>query len=145
MNTMKQNISYLIIGLAVIGAGAGVYALNHQSGKVADTANETPQSSPSSQITTAMADIAAAKATLIDVRTPEEFAAGHAKDAVNLNSVDIQAGKLPQMAKDTKIYLYCRTGHRAGLVLPILKEAGFTDVTNLGGFQAWLDAGGPRA
>lgn len=74
-------------------------------------------------------------ALLLDVRTPSEFAAGHAKGAVNLDSVDIQSGKSPEVSKDTKIYVYCRSGNRSAQVASILKSRGFTNVVDLGGLS----------
>lgn len=81
-------------------------------------------------------------AQLIDVRTPEEYAAGHFTGATNFNSVDIDAGKYPDTSKDATIYLYCRSGHRAGLALTALKQAGFTNVTSLGGLSDVQALGG---
>lgn len=72
-------------------------------------------------------------ASLIDVRTPSEYAAGHFANATNFDSVKVEAGQLPDFAKDTKIYLYCHSGRRAGIVLAAMKKAGFTKVSSLGG------------
>lgn len=69
----------------------------------------------------------------MDVRTPEEWAAGHEKDAILFDSRRIDRGELPEVAKDKPVYLYCRSGNRAGVVKTILEQKGFTNVTNLGG------------
>ena len=37
--------------------------------------------------------------------------------------------------KDSKIYLYCRSGHRSGIALNRMKELGYTDLTNIGGIM----------
>ncbi len=74
-------------------------------------------------------------AQLIDVRTPGEYAAGHFAGATNFDSVKIDAGTYPDAPKDTKIYVYCRTGRRATEATSKLKAAGFTDVTSLGGLS----------
>lgn len=74
-------------------------------------------------------------AYLIDVRTPEEYQTGHFASAINFDSVDIDAGKTPNIPKNAKIFLYCRTGHRAGNSLAKLKAAGFTNVNSLGGLE----------
>lgn len=74
-------------------------------------------------------------ARLLDVRTPEEYAAGHFAGATNFDSVDIDAGKYPDLAKDTEIYLYCRSGRRATAAAAQLEKAGFTNVINLGGLS----------
>lgn len=139
MRPITRTLGYGIMSLAVIGGVAFVYQANRPA--------PTPavQGDATSPMSAAIKEVAAGQAQLIDVRTPTEFANGHAKDAINLDSVDIQAGKLPNLAKDAKIYLYCHSGRRAGIVLGILQQNGFTNVTNLGAFQAWLDAGGPSA
>ena len=45
--------------------------------------------------------------------------------------------------KDAAIYLVCGAGGQAALAGKTLKDMGFTNVTNIGGFPAWKDAGGP--
>ncbi len=71
----------------------------------------------------------------IDVRTPEEFAAGHYPDAINHSVELIMQGILPELAKDTEINLYCRSGGRAGVAKQIMEQSGFTKVTNKGGLH----------
>jgi phage shock protein E len=74
-------------------------------------------------------------AKLYDVRTAEEFAAGHFAGAINFPVETLQSGTLPDVAKDTTIYVYCRSGNRSGQAATILKNAGFTQVTDLGGLS----------
>ena len=45
--------------------------------------------------------------------------------------------------KDAPIYLICGAGGQAALSGKTLKDMGFTNVTNIGGFPGWKDAGGP--
>lgn len=80
-------------------------------------------------------EVSSGKAKLYDVRTPAEFAGGHAKLAENFDSVLITAGTYPQVSKDTKIYLYCHSGNRAGKAKSVLEKNGFTNVENLGGLS----------
>jgi rhodanese-related sulfurtransferase len=83
-------------------------------------------------------------ARVIDVRTPEEFTAGHVRGATNL---DVQAADFHQraaeLAKDATYVLYCRTGSRAGAAGDMLADMGFTDVVNAGGFDDLAAAGLP--
>ncbi|OBK78725.1 rhodanese-like domain-containing protein [Mycobacterium sp. 1274761.0] len=44
--------------------------------------------------------------------------------------------------KDRPVVLYCASGGRAALAGQALKEMGYTEVYNLGGFSDWADAGG---
>jgi rhodanese-related sulfurtransferase len=45
--------------------------------------------------------------------------------------------------KNAAFYLICGAGGQAALAGKTMKDMGFTDVTNIGGFPAWKDAGGP--
>lgn len=90
-------------------------------------------------------DIAASGTTLIDVRTPAEFAAGHLANATN---IDVEAADFAQriaaLDKAGTYALYCRTGHRSGVALETMSKAGFTHVFDLsGGITAWQAAGKP--
>jgi rhodanese-related sulfurtransferase len=76
---------------------------------------------------------------VLDVRTPAEFAAGHLPGAVNVDfrSPDFQA-RAGTLARGKSYLVYCRTGHRSGLALPILQHLGFTGLYHLdGGITAW--------
>lgn len=78
----------------------------------------------------------ASQAFWIDVRTPEEYAAGHVTAAVNIPYDEI-SGRIGEVTrdKDAEIYLYCRTGHRAGIAKETLQQAGYTHVDNLGSLE----------
>lgn len=84
-------------------------------------------------------------ALLLDVRTDAEWAAGHAAPAVHFDLARLQNGELPSVPKNTPIYVYCRTGHRAGEAQTILSRAGYTNVTNIGGLSDWQAMGGAVA
>ena len=81
-------------------------------------------------------------ATLLDVRSPQEFSVGHFANATNLDVEEISAGNLPEKPKDSKIYLYCRSGNRSAQATALLKEAGFTNITDLGGLPQVQALGG---
>jgi phage shock protein E len=78
---------------------------------------------------------------LFDVRTPEEFNDAHAKQAVNFDVELIKAGQLPDVPKDSNIYVYCRSGNRSAQATQLLNAAGFSNVTDLGGLDAMKQAG----
>ena len=71
---------------------------------------------------------------LIDVRTPEEYAEGHVKDALLIPHTQFFTADIPA-EKDASIYLYCKKGPRAEFAASVLKERGYTKVTNLGGLD----------
>ncbi len=82
---------------------------------------------------------------LLDVRTSEEFKAGHLPKAVNIprGTLEFMIGKYyPQ--KDVEMVLYCRTDARAALCAKTLADMGYMNVKNLkGAFKAWGEAGYP--
>ncbi|MEW9919584.1 rhodanese-like domain-containing protein [Marimonas sp. MJW-29] len=49
----------------------------------------------------------------------------------------------PVFKKDAPLYLICGAGGQAALSGKTLKDMGYTNVTNIGGFNAWKEAGGP--
>ncbi|RKG74253.1 rhodanese-like domain-containing protein [Corallococcus exercitus] len=78
-----------------------------------------------------------AGATLVDVRSPEEFAAGHLQGAVNI-PVDQLEQRLGELGSpQTPVVVYCRSGARSSRAERLLKEKGFQDVFNLGPMSAW--------
>jgi rhodanese-related sulfurtransferase len=85
------------------------------------------------------------KSTVIDVRTPEEFAAGHLRDAKNIPLADLgtRIGEL-EKSKGRSVVVVCQTGARADKAVRQLAAAGFDDVVSLdGGLTAWQAAGLP--
>jgi len=55
----------------------------------------------------------------------------------------VEAMYNPIFQKDAAIYLVCGAGGQAALAGKTLRDMGFSNVTNIGGFPAWKDAGGP--
>lgn len=82
------------------------------------------------------AEVAALDATIVDVRTPEEFDAGHLDGAVN---IDVQsasfADEIAALDPEGSYVVYCRSGNRSAAAVEQMRAAGFTDVTDLGGLQ----------
>jgi rhodanese-related sulfurtransferase len=87
------------------------------------------------------------KTVLVDVRTPEEFAAGHLRDAKNIPLADFatRVGEL-EKSKGKSIVVICQSGARADKAIAQLLKAGFDDVVGLdGGVAAWRAANLPIA
>jgi len=82
--------------------------------------------------------------TVIDVRTPAEFAEGHLAGATNL---DIEGGAftaaLADLDHDAPYVVYCHSGRRSAMAAQAMIDAGFTDVYDLGGILDWVGAGLP--
>lgn len=137
-----------LVFFATLGALALVPALSacsstpSESGSTASSASSSASvssdsaSSRSSSSSGSSGQANTAIGTLIDVRTPEEFADGHLKGATNIdfNGPDF-AEKISELNKDGEYTLYCRSGRRSGLALEAMKAAGFTKVTNAGGVE----------
>lgn len=82
---------------------------------------------------------------ILDVRTPQEYAAGHLDSALNIPH-DRVVDLLPQIQEyaATPVLLYCRSGNRAVKAAEVLGQAGFTNLHHLAGdMQAWEEAGLP--
>src|SRR5690606_16096609 len=77
-------------------------------------------------------------AVLIDVRTPEEFSAGHLENAENINWYDADfSDRFKTVDKNKTIYLYCKMGGRSAKAQEKLKSLGFANVVDLeGGYDA---------
>jgi rhodanese-related sulfurtransferase len=81
--------------------------------------------------------------TILDVRSPEEFAQGHLQKArlIPVGEIADRIGEL-SLLKDKKILVYCHAGTRSAAASRILMKNGFTIVENLdGGITAWTARG----
>ena len=77
---------------------------------------------------------------VVDVRSPEEFARGHVKGAVNIPIGGLRE-RMAELSQDKKILTYCYVGYRGYLAYRVLVQNGF-DVVNLdGGFKAVSEGG----
>lgn len=75
---------------------------------------------------------------ILDVRTPEEFAAGHIPGALNIPNETIGTDEIPQLPeKDQRIYVYCRSGNRSKQASEKLVALGYTDIVEIGGIMDW--------
>lgn len=81
-------------------------------------------------------DLVDTGASLIDVRSPEEFAEGHLRGATNVpvESDDFDAQVEP-LDRDATYVVYCASGRRAGIAVERMAELGFTDLYNAGGLD----------
>ncbi|MGT2754446.1 rhodanese-like domain-containing protein [Streptococcus ovis] len=76
-----------------------------------------------------------AGAKFYDVRSEEEYETENFGITENLPLADLQAGKLPDLPKDTKIYVHCLKGIRSAQAVKILRDAGYTQVFDMGGIE----------
>lgn len=73
---------------------------------------------------------------ILDVRTVEEYQAGHASDSVNIPlDVLIQKIQTENIPKDTSIVVCCESGGRSAYAVHVLEQLGFTHVVNGGSWR----------
>ena len=90
-------------------------------------------------------------ALIIDTREINELViTGKIKNSVHIprgliefQNKETNPNGVDGFTKDRKIILYCAAGSRAALAGKVLKDIGFTDVHNLGGFSDWQSEGLP--
>lgn len=93
----------------------------------------------------AFGQIAAQSSTyVLDVRTSDEFAAGHLPNAHN---IDVEsstfATEIAKLDKKATYAVYCQSGRRSALAVAQMEKAGFEHIYNLnGGMTAWTASGG---
>lgn len=83
-----------------------------------------------------------AKGVWIDVRSADEFHQGHLQGARNVPMQEL-AAVIQSISpdKNAPVHLYCRSGSRAQAALNLLKQAGYTNVRNHGGYEALRQKG----
>ena len=79
-------------------------------------------------------------ATIVDVRTPGEFAGQHLAGAINIPLDDVATRINEFKALPKPIIAYCRSGNRSGMAIAILKQNGIGEALNGGGIDDMLQA-----
>ncbi len=91
---------------------------------------------PQIDVEAVLATPLAERPLLLDVRTPQEFAAGHIPGAVNIPVDDLRT-RLPELPRDREIAAYCLVGQRGYLATCILSQAGISAVNVGGGYKTY--------
>ena len=137
------SILFVTALLTVLAANAGAQPAKSQ------TKGETPSSA--SSVKNVEAEQAAKllkenkKIVVLDVRTPEEFAAGHIAGATNLDFHNPDFEKKLSVLDKSKSYLvHCAAGGRSAKTRELMKKQQFQSIYHLeGGLKAWEKAGNP--
>ena len=75
---------------------------------------------------------------ILDVRRPDEFAAGHIPGAINVANETIGKNEIPELPdKDQLIMVYCRSGRRSKEASEKLVKLGYTNIVEFGGILDW--------
>ena len=89
------------------------------------------------------ASMQADDAFVLDVREPDEWAAGHIEGATLIPLGEL-AGRLDEVPTDREVVVVCRSGNRSAQGRDSLLAAGYSDVTSMaGGMNDWIAAGEP--
>lgn len=76
-------------------------------------------------------------ATLVDVRTAAEFAAGSAPDTLNIPLNEL-GSRMTEIPKSSAVVVGCASGSRSGMAKLILKKNGYAQVYNIGSWRNFL-------
>ena len=100
-------------------------------------------------IDTAKEKIDSEECTIVDVRQQDEWDSGHVKNAIHIPRGLLEFTLVPNSSNNpvkiddnTNILVYCAGGYRSALAAKTLKDLGFKNVYNLGGYSEWVDNGG---
>lgn len=75
---------------------------------------------------------------ILDVRRPDEFAAGHIPNAINVPNESIGTDEIPELPnKDQLIMVYCRSGRRSKEAAEKMVKLGYTNIVEFGGILDW--------
>lgn len=128
-----------VVTLVFIASGCQNAAMKNTDSGVPNVAADIKEISP----TEAQTAVSKAYSQFIDVRTPEEYAGGHAARAVNI-PLDTLTASFDKLEKNEPVYIICQTGNRSKKAAEVLKKAGYNNVLNVtGGTAAWQAAGLP--
>ena len=125
MQKMKKLIPILLSALMLTGcAGAGNNQTNTYRSITMDEAVEM-MAEESDYI-------------ILDVRRPDEFAAGHIPNAINVPNETIGTAEIPELPNKAQlIMVYCRSGRRSKEASEKLLKLGYTNIVEFGGILDW--------
>ena len=125
MQKMKKLIPILLSALMLTGcAGAGNNQTNTYRSITMDEAAEM-MAEESDYI-------------ILDVRRPDEFAAGHIPNAINVPNETIGTAEIPELPNKAQlIMVYCRSGRRSKEAAEKLLKLGYTNIVEFGGILDW--------
>lgn len=152
----RRVLTALVVSLVVLAA-CGSSADSSDDGAAPATSAEAPTadastaSTPTGVETVPATDAAAIiesspdDLVVLDVRTPEEYAAGHLEGATLIDFYEPGfAEQIAALDPGVPYVVYCRSGNRSGETTALMDELGFASVADVdGGILAWDAAGLP--
>ena len=76
-------------------------------------------------------------AVLLDVRTPQEYRAGHIPGSKNIPLQSLGGAERIPAERDTPLFVYCQSGARSRQAVGLLTRMGFENAKNIGGLAAY--------
>ena len=122
-----------LVAVSVLLVGAAACGADEPAGPTTSTtARDSAAPIPAEEALARMAD----GADVIDVRTPEEFEAGHLDGALNIDfQSDDFTDRVDRLPRRASYVVYCASGNRATGAVEKMRELGFGDVVNGGGYD----------
>ena len=138
---LTLSVAALLLAGSLAACGSGDPEVSVSAGSVAASA---PTEGAELQPAAFAAALKRPNTTIIDVRTPQEFAQGHLPGAVNIDVEGPDFVAQVQALDPTAAYaVYCRSGNRSAAAISMMNQLGFTSAYHLGGgITAWKGAGG---
>jgi phage shock protein E len=138
---LTVSVAALLLAGSLAACGTGDPEVSVSAGTAAASA---PAEGAELDATAFAAALKRPDTTIIDVRTPQEYAQGHLPGAVN---IDIEGADFVQQVQaldpGAPYAVYCRSGNRSAAAIQTMNQLGFTGAYHLGGgISAWSDAGG---
>jgi rhodanese-related sulfurtransferase len=81
---------------------------------------------------------------VLDVRTAEEFAAGHVPGAINIPYDEMEKRYAEIGPPSTPVLVYCKSGRRSGIAAKVLHEKGYSTLFDLQSYDRWVESGPKR-
>ena len=137
----SRRLAVLAILVFSIAACGGATATTAPVAGAAAQSAAAPASLPAEVDAATAATMQQAGAFMLDVREPDEWAAGHIEGAtlIPLGELTARVGEVP---RDQEVVVVCRSGNRSAQGRDILLGAGFPSATSMaGGMKAWTAAG----
>ena len=131
-----SNIKKIVVGVLVLGVFLGGLGI----AKISNAYNISENELQVHKITASDAKIMmdTQKVRILDVRTPEEYAQGHVKDAENLPLDEIANENFTTLEdKNEVILVYCRSGSRSAQAARLLARANYKHLYDFGGIINW--------
>ncbi len=119
---------------------ASVQSAGSETGQTAGETQKSPRLIKYEEFANVLADTSV-DALVVDVRTREEFNAGHIPGAVLFpyDEIDARKDDFARLTGRTErpIVLYCRSGNRSSIAARSLDKLGYTDIADFGGLGNW--------